>query len=79
MICFLNIKNILDVDLCLEKKHFYKRDHDELKNYENEVSNYNVKEKSIKYAKNDTVITLKLYKELNNICRLILKCDILKC
>ena len=23
-----------DVDLCLEKKHFYKRDHNELKNYE---------------------------------------------
>ena len=42
------------------------------------MSNYNVKENLIKYAKNDTVITLKLYKELNNICHLILKCDILK-
>ena len=31
---FFKYKNILDVDLCLEKKHFYKRDHDELKNYE---------------------------------------------
>ena len=42
------------------------------------MSNYNVKENLIKYAKNDTVITLKLYKELNKICHLILKCDILK-
>ena len=49
------------------KKHFYKRDHNELKNYENEMSNYNVKENLIKYAKNDTIITLKLYKELNKI------------
>ena len=40
------------------KKHIYKRDHDELK----EMSNYNVKENLIKYAKNDTIITLKLYK-----------------
>ena len=31
---FFKYKNILDIDLCLEKKHFYKRDHDELKNYE---------------------------------------------
>ena len=43
------------------------------------MSNYNVKENLIKYAKNDTIIALKLYKELNNICHLILKCDILKC
>ena len=42
------------------------------------MSNYNVKENLIKYAKNDTIITLKLDKELNNICHLILKCDILK-
>ena len=48
---FFKYKNILDVDLCLEKKHFYKRDHNELKNYENEMSNYNVKENLIKYAK----------------------------
>ena len=79
MTYFLNTKNILDIDLCLEKKHFYKRDHDELKNYEKEMSNYNCKENLIKYAKNDTIITLKLYKELNNICHLILKYDILKC
>ena len=43
------------------------------------MSNYNVKENLIKYAKNDTIITLKLYKELNKICHLILKCDILIC
>ena len=43
------------------------------------MSNYNVKENLIKYAKNDTIVTLKLYKELNKICHLILKCDILKC
>ena len=61
------------------KKHFYKRDHDELKNYEKEMSKYSIKENLIKYAKNYTIITLKLYKELNNICHLILKCDILKC
>ena len=42
------------------KKHFYKRDHDALNNYEKEMSNYNVKENLIKYAKNDTTITLKL-------------------
>ena len=42
------------------------------------MSNYNVKENLIKYAKNDTIITLKLYKELNNICHLSLQCDILK-
>ena len=60
------------------KKHFYKRDHDELTNYEKEMSNCNVKENLIKYAKNGKIITLKLYKELNNICHLILKCDILK-
>ena len=76
---FFKYKNILDVDLCLEKKHFYKRDHDELKNYEKEMSNYIVKENLTKYAKNDTIITLKLYKELNNICHLVLNCDILKC
>ena len=70
---FFEYNNILDIDLCLEKKHFYKRDHNELKNYE--ISNYNVKENLIKYAKNDTNITLKLYKELNKICHLILKCD----
>ena len=62
-----------------KKKHFYERDHDELRNYEKEMSNYNVKENLTKYAKNDTIITLKLYKELNNICHLILKCGILKC
>ena len=33
------------------KKPFYKKDHDELKNYEKEMSNYNVKENLIKYAK----------------------------
>jgi len=53
------------------KKHFYKRDHNELKKYEKEMSNYNVKENLIKYAKNDTIITLKLYKELNKICHII--------
>ena len=42
------------------------------------MSNYNVKYNLIKYARNDTIITLKLYKELNKICHLILKCDILK-
>ena len=46
---FFKYKNILDIDLCLEKKHFYKRDHNELKYYE--ISNYNVKENLIKYAK----------------------------
>ena len=64
---FFKHKNILDVDLCLEKKRFYKRDHDELKNYEKEMINYDVKENWIKYAKNETMITFKLYKELNNI------------
>ena len=48
---FFKYKNILYIDLSLEKKHFYKRDHNELKNYENEMSNYNVKENLIKYAK----------------------------
>ena len=43
------------------------------------MNNYNVKEYLLKYAENDTIITLKLYKELNNFCHLILKCDILKC
>ena len=41
------------------------------------MNNYNVKENLLKYAENDTIITLKLYKELNKICHLILKCDIL--
>ena len=42
------------------------------------MSNYNVKDNLIKHTKNDTIITLKLYKEFNSICHLILKCDILK-
>ena len=61
------------------KKHFYKKEHDVLKNYEKEMSNYNVKDNLTKYAKNDAIVTLKWYKELNKICHLILKCDILKC
>jgi len=32
----------------------------------------------IKYAKNDTVITLELYRAINNLCHEILKCDILR-
>ena len=51
MIYFFKYKNNLCVDLCLEKKHFYKRDHNELTNYESEMSNYNVKENLLKYAK----------------------------
>ena len=48
---FFKYKYILDIDLCLEKKHFYKRDHNELKNCEKEMSNYNVMENLLKYAK----------------------------
>ena len=73
---FFKYKNILNIDLDLKTEHFYKRDHDALKSYE--LSNYNVKENLIKYAKNDTIITLELYRAINNLCHEILKTDILR-
>ena len=42
------------------------------------MSNYNVKYNLFKYARNDTIITLKLYKELSELCHLIAKCDTIK-
>jgi len=73
---FFKYKNILDINLDLKKDHFYKRVHASLE--ENDLINYNVKENLIKYAKNDTVITLELYRAINNLCHEILKCDILR-
>ena len=73
---FFKDKDILDKTLKLKIDDFYKRDHEKLN--EINLESYNIGEHLFKYAKNDTLITLELYRALNNLCHKYLKTDILR-
>ena len=72
---FFNDPDILKKSFNLTQNDFYKRDHDKLHTVD--LNNYNIKDNLIKYAKNDTYITLDLYRALNKLCYEVFKCDIL--
>ena len=71
---FFNDPHILKKSFNLTMNDFYKRDHDKLHTIN--LNNYNIKDNLLKYAKNDTYITLELYRALNKICYNVFKCDI---
>ncbi len=73
---FFKDKNILNKSFDLIKDDFFKRDHEKIKHMN--LQNYNIGIELEKYAKNDTVITLKLYEKINELCHSILKTDILR-
>ena len=62
---FFQDPDILNKSFNLTKDDFYKRDHENL--LTTDLNNFNIKENLIKYANNDTDITLELYRSLNKL------------
>ena len=72
---YFNDQDVLFKSFDLTPQDFYKRDQEAIKGQD--LTCYNILDNLVKYAKNDTVITLKLYQAVNKLCHEYLETDIL--